>query len=260
MPVDSRQVGLRMFTGVRTHSDLIRLVRARSPLGPEETEAVIRERFWRMPSTLEVPLRRFHLDQKRTLDVGCAFGHCLVHFGPGSVGLDVVEEKVAFARNLGLEALRCDLDQGLDVLGDRRFEAIWCSDVFEHLHAPFAVLCELADRLEEGGLLIAYVTIRPGNPLVRWAWKRWIGWKPYAVTTHHYQFTLATFRYLLSRSGLRTFDQIVPGIRSQAGNRLVARSLGLLFPSIVLVSMRDPDLVRIRAEGIRKNRQGKTGD
>jgi SAM-dependent methyltransferase len=197
---------------MKSQEEVVRLVRERSPLPPEETDAMVRRRFSSVASTLEVPLKRFRLDLKRTLDVGCGFGQCLVHFGPGSLGLEIVDEKVAFARSLGLDAVRCDLDRDLDEIGTRRFEAIWCSDVLEHLHAPFALLCRLADHLEDDGILVCYVSVRPGNPLVRSAWKRFLGFEPYGATTHHYQFTLATVRYMLDRAGFRVIDRIVPGL------------------------------------------------
>lgn len=237
-------------------ADVVRLVEERSPLSKEETERIVRQRFSKMASTLEVPLRRLRLDEKRTLDVGCGFGQCLVHFGSGSVGLDIVEEKVAFARSLGLDAMRCDLDKGLDGLGARRFEAIWCSDVLEHLHAPFSLLCQMTDHLEEDGILVNYVTVRPGNALVRLAWRRFLGFEPYRATTHHYQFTLPTVRFLLEKAGLRLVGRIVPGIRNDALNRLAAATLSFAFPSIVLIAKRDPQLVHLRGQGIKKNREG----
>jgi SAM-dependent methyltransferase len=241
-------------------ADVVRRVLERSSLSPEETEDIVRLRFSSMATTLEVPLKRLRLDLKRTLDVGCGFGQCLIHFGPGSVGLELVNEKVAFARSLGLEVLRCDLDGSLEELGSRRFQAIWCSDVLEHLHAPFQLLVRLADFLEDDGVLVTYVTVRPQNPLVRFAWKRFLGAEPYRATTHHYQFTLPTIRYLLSRAGFRVTDRIVPGIRGERANRAASAVLSSLFPSIVLVARRDADLLRSRDHGIQKNRLGTGAD
>ena len=217
---------------------------------------MVRRRFSSVASTLEVPLKRFRLDLKRTLDVGCGFGQCLVHFGPGSLGLEIVDDKISFARSLGLDVIRCDLDGDLGELGTRRFEAIWCSDVLEHLHAPFALLCRLADHLEDDGILLCYVTVRPGSLLVRSAWKRFLGNEPYSATTHHYQFTIPTIQYMLDRAGFRIIDRIVPGIRNDGANRVASATLRSVVPSIVLVSKRDPALLRTRGEGIRKNREG----
>ena len=50
------------------------------------------------PRRLEAALARWPLGDARVLDVGCSYGHCLVHFGPGSVGLDTNPEHVEFCR------------------------------------------------------------------------------------------------------------------------------------------------------------------
>jgi len=99
------------------------------------------------------------------------------------------------------------------------------------------------------------VTVRPGNPLVRLAWKRFLGTEPYRATTHHYQFTLPTIQYLLDRAGFRVIGRIVPGIRNDGANRVASATMSFVFPSVVLVARRDSDLLRSRGEGIRKNRE-----
>src|SRR5207302_6669478 len=116
------------------------LIRERSPFSAAETEAVIAKRFGAPPRRLEAALRRWPLGDASVLDVGCSYGHCLVHFGPGSVGLDTNPEHVEFCRSLGLDARLADVDAGLADVPDRAFDYVWLSDVLEHLDSPRLVL------------------------------------------------------------------------------------------------------------------------
>src|SRR5919206_427885 len=94
----------------RSVEEVQRLVRERSPLAAEETEALIRSRFRTLPRRLAFALGRWPLASARVLDVGCSWGHCLVHFGPGSLGVDNTARAVRFCSALGLEAVELDVD------------------------------------------------------------------------------------------------------------------------------------------------------
>jgi SAM-dependent methyltransferase len=191
--------------------ELQALIRERSPLDPAATEALIARRFDHLPRRLELALRRWPLGSSRVLDVGCSYGHCLVHFGPGSVGVDTNPEYVEFCRALGLDARLLDVDQGLDELPDAGFDFLWVSDVIEHLDSPRLLLRRLRPKLALGGRLLVFLTILPRSLLLRAALRR-RGANPFDSGAHHYQFTYETARYLVERAGYRIESGYAPPV------------------------------------------------
>jgi len=191
---------------MRPLAELQELVRTRSPLPPDETEDVIRRRFQALPRRLEDAMRHWPLAAGRVLDVGCSFGHCLVHFGPGSVGLDNVPEHVTFCRALGLDARLADVETGLAGLEDGSFDAVWVSDIVEHLDAPRVLVRRLAPKLKPDGRLIVYLTVLPRSRAAR---RVFAGRGFFDADVHHYQFTLETARYLVERAGYAV-EEVVP--------------------------------------------------
>ena len=122
-----------------------------SPFSEEKTEEIYRTRFFRMPAKLKRVIKEYNLDNKRVLDVGCGHGHCLIHFGEGSVGIEIREEYVKFAKAIGLNVVKCDIDEGLEKIPNEYFDAIWCSDILEHTNSPHIVLNNLNLKLKWGG-------------------------------------------------------------------------------------------------------------
>src|SRR4030095_12817774 len=89
---------------MRSSEEVSRLVRARSPLPPAETERVIRGFF--VPARAVGFVCETHdLGRKAVLDIGCSHGQHLMHFGPGSAGIDAVERNVEFSRALGFQTV-----------------------------------------------------------------------------------------------------------------------------------------------------------
>ena len=68
-----------------------------APFDPNENLRIYEKFFSRVPRKLKVGVRRYHLDRKKVLDVGCSYGNYLIHFGPNSVGLDIDEHTLRFA-------------------------------------------------------------------------------------------------------------------------------------------------------------------
>jgi SAM-dependent methyltransferase len=195
-------------------------IRARSPFPAEQTEEIVRKRFAAVPRRLRFALSRWPLDQLRVLDVGCSYGHCLVHFGPGSVGIDNVEEHVAFCRALGLDARQVDVDTDarLAEIPDGVFDVVWVSDIVEHLDAPRLLLRRLRPKLKPDGRIVLFVTTLPRSRLFR-ALLRARGVKPFEAEAHHYQFTLETARYLVERAGYVVDEVAVPQLPRWLGGQ-----------------------------------------
>jgi SAM-dependent methyltransferase len=193
-------------------------IRARSPFPAEQTEEILRKRFAAVPRRLRFALERWPLDRLRVLDVGCSYGHCLVHFGPGSVGVDNVEEHVEFCRGLELDARRLDVDDegGFAELPDGAFDVLWVSDILEHLDAPRLLLRRLRPKLRADGRLILFVTTLPRSRLAR-RLLRARGMSPFEAEAHHYQYTVETARYLVERAGYVVDEVAVPQLPAWLG-------------------------------------------
>lgn len=224
-------------------------IRAGSPLPPDETEDVIRRRFAALPGRLEYALRRWRLDERRVLDVGCSFGHCLVHFGPGSLGIDNVDEHVRFCRALGLDAVEVDVDRGLDEVPDGAFEVAWVSDVVEHLDAPRLVLRWLRPKLRPEGLLLLTISPLPRSRLARAALRR-RGVRPFEAKAHFHQFTLETARYLVERSGFRVEEVVVPFLDRLATVRAIAAQ----SPRVLIAARPDAAAEQVALAAERRNK------
>ena len=226
-------------------------IRERSPLPPEKTDWVVRGRYGDIPNRLAHALERWPLDQARVLDVGCNYGHCLAHFGPGSLGIDNVDEHVEFCRAIGLEAVKADVDEGLEAVPDGAFDVVWIFDILEHLDAPRLLLRRVAPKLRPDGLLLLYLGLRPRNPLVRAAFRS-RGIVPFEADVHYYQFTLETARYLVERAGFRIEEVAVPFLRG----RLRALEPLVLHqtPTAIVAARRDAALERALAEAEERNK------
>ncbi len=234
----SRMVPARPVDEIRA------LIRERSPLPEAATEAVIAKRFAAPPRRLEVALERWPLRNARVLDVGCSYGHCLVQFGPGSVGVDTNPEHVEFCRSLGLDARLLDVDTGLDELADGVFDFLWVSDVVEHLDSPRLLLRRLRPKLAPDGRLLVFMTVLPRSRVLRWALRR-RGANPFDSGAHHYQFTYETARYVVERAGYRIESAFAPPVPEF----LIAHA-----PRIFLDASVDEGSERIAAAAERKNK------
>jgi SAM-dependent methyltransferase len=92
---------------------------------------------------------------ERVLDLGCAEGATLVHVGapPGTVGLDVFEDKLAFARRQ-LPEVEFVQGSAYDLpFPDGRFDHVLVRDVIHHLDEPERALREIRRVLSPGGRL-----------------------------------------------------------------------------------------------------------
>jgi SAM-dependent methyltransferase len=228
---------------MRAIAEIRSLIRQRSLLPVQERETIIAKRFAALPKRLTYAAERWPLERARVLDVGCSYGHCLIHFGPGSVGLDNVREHVDFCHSLGLDARLADVEGGLDVVEDGVFDVVWVSDILEHLDAPRLLLRSAAAKLGPDGRLIAFVNVLPRSRLACRV-LRGRGW--FDADAHHYQFSVQTARYLFERAGYRV-EQVVVHLLPRSLDP-VAGAFAALAP-VVFVSARPDRVLQARALG-----------
>jgi SAM-dependent methyltransferase len=223
---------------VKSHAEVAQLVRARSPLSPDETERLI-ERSFPPPRAVRFVCRHFGADRLRVLDVGCGFGQHLVHFGPGSVGLDVVERNVAFVRALGFEAVLENVEDGLPEF-DRPFDAIFAANLLEHLVAPHLFLLRLHRVLAPQGLVFIHIPTIPPLAWIDRLVKRVIGHNGYLASEHIYAFTPRSAAFLLERAGFRVVDTAFVAARDHPLFKWAEPLFREIGVSVTLVGRRDP--------------------
>lgn len=93
----------------------------------------------------------------RVLDVGCGIGDFL-RFRPGTIGVDVDANAVAWCRGLALDAQLMAPDRL--PFADEAFNGVVLDNVLEHLASPPALLGEIRRVLRAEGMLIVGV---PGS-------------------------------------------------------------------------------------------------
>ena len=101
--------------------------------------------------------------QGAVLDVGCGSSHIIGALPPGSVALDVLVNKLRFARRFAVPLVR---GSGFALpFADESFPCVLCSQVIEHVPMVPSMIDELVRVLKPGGRLVL------GTPdYDRWEW------------------------------------------------------------------------------------------
>jgi SAM-dependent methyltransferase len=147
-------------------------------------------------------LRRY-APKGRLLEIGCAYGFFLMEGARyyRSIGIDISQDAIDFARSRGLDAHQGIVDA--DFL--RRtgpFDAVVMLDVIEHLPDPANVLAAVSDAMPQGGCLLI-TTGDWGSLTARLAGRHWRLMTP---PQHLYFFSRPTLTTLLERVGLQLVD------------------------------------------------------
>jgi SAM-dependent methyltransferase len=206
---------------MKSQTEIAALLRARSPLPLPETERLIRGTF-RPPRAVRFACEQYGADQLAVLEVGCAMGQHLLHFGPGSVGLDAIAANVEFARALGLAAVTVNVEDGLPSFATP-FDAVFCSNVLEHLVAPHLFLLRLHRVLRPGGLVFVHVPTIPPAPMLDRLVRRLLGHNGYLASEHLYAWTPRTLAFLLERAGVDVVETAFPALRGHPVLRVAER-------------------------------------
>lgn len=105
-------------------------------------------------------IEKYSLDTKKVLDVGCSEGHHLACFGPGSVGVTIIDQHIEDGRKRGLKIVSKNVESP-DFSMDETFDVVWANNFFEHMNAPHLFLRKMTTCLNDDGLLILGVPVIP---------------------------------------------------------------------------------------------------
>jgi SAM-dependent methyltransferase len=173
----------------------------------------------------------FGLSHKKVLDLGCAYGEHLVHFGPGSLGITTTSAEVAYGKEHKLPIIQGNVERLGDIHLSERFDAFWANNLFEHLLAPHAFLIEMKRYAGPDAILILGVPVLPRiASLVRL--RRFRG----ALAVAHINFfTRETLRLTIERAGWR-----VQAVRPFVGSiAWLDTLLGFLSPHLYVIATND---------------------
>src|SRR3989344_946706 len=179
-----------------------------SPLSSEETQKIWEKYFLFMPMKLVLPLVKYRLDKKKVLDIGSAWGEFFIHFGPGSKGIEVLPESIKFSRAIGLDVSGYNFEDEWREEAES-YDAVWCSNVLEHVVAPHQLLRKFHNTLKENGLIFIRVPTIPSNWLYLKLNKIFLGFLGYEAIQHTNAFTRKTVEFTIERAGFKIIESNV---------------------------------------------------
>jgi len=176
-----------------------------SPLDFAATEKIWEKYFRFVPMKLALPLRKYNLNNKKVLDIGSAWGEFLIHFGNGSKGIEVLPESVKFSRAIGLDIGEYNFEDDWRE-EQEAYDAIWCSNVLEHVVAPHLLLRHFHNTLKSDGLIFIRVPTIPSNWLYFKLNKLLLGFLGYEAVQHINAFTRKTAEFTIERAGFKIVE------------------------------------------------------
>jgi len=210
-----------------------------SPLDFGVTQKIWEKYFRFVPLKLAAPLIKYRLDNKKVLDIGSAWGEFLIHFGPGSKGIEILSESVKFSKSLGLNVSEYNFeDEWREDSGV--FDAIWCSNVMEHVIAPHLLLRRFHDALKPDGLIFIRVPTIPSNWLYLKLNKLFLGFLGYEALQHTNAFTRKTIEFAIERAGFNIVESNIFLPKNKFLNRLFNSILKDALSFITIVAQKIP--------------------
>jgi len=172
--------------------------------GKEAKEAY--ELYFKYPSyRFHYPNKKYDLGKKIVLEVGVGRGQDFIHFGQGSYGIDDDKERIKFCTSIGLKNLICcNVEEDLPVPDDY-FEAVWCSNILEHVLSPHYLLRRLYNKLRRDGLLFVGVPLIPASKILEKFIRIYMP-TGYRQESHINAFTKRTVEFFIIRSGFEVLE------------------------------------------------------
>lgn len=189
--------------------ELINLIREKSCFDATETTRIINKFFNRVPNSVNLLVKECDFHTKKVLDIGCFYGQTLLYWGENSEGVDVSEKAIRFLKGLGINGYNFNVENDFNLLQDKKYEAIHCNNLIEHLVAPHLFLTRLYSILDANGVLAIGLPVVPS--FISFLWKK-INFRGWLADDHVNFFTLETIKLTLERAGFKVVGQYSPGL------------------------------------------------
>lgn len=173
---------------IQNNDRIKNIIISRGCRGREENLRIYEKFFKDRRCEQEYIYKKFQIDfGLKILDIGCGYGHDLIHFSDNSVGLELGKHKVNFARSLGLNVIMGNAENDLAKI-EQKFDLIWCLDFLVHTVSPYKFLCDCRKLLPVGGRMVVQI------PLMSILNK-------HRSECHFYAFNKKSLLYLLEMAG-----------------------------------------------------------
>ena len=180
----------------------------------------------------------------KLLDVGCGVGTVtkeLQKRGFEVVGGDFSDVAVQRCKEIGVQAIVCDVDaEGLP-FDTQTFDVVWCSEVLEHVFDPFFLLEEIRRVLKRDGVVLISI---PNDLYLSTRLRVLIGKSPqsmvyrkYQICKHHTIFSKELLEYMLKSVGFKIISLLAICRIPKTNCRFVAPAwifpIGLMGETII---------------------------
>ncbi len=223
----------------KENSGLQERIFSRSPMSFEETQKIWEKYFRFMPLKLAAPLVKYGLNNKKVLDIGSAWGEFLIHFGNGSSGVEVLPEAVNFSKAIGLDIREYNFEDEWREEGES-FDAVWCSNVMEHVVAPHRLLRRFHETLRDDGRIFIRVPTIPSNWLYLKLNRLFLGFLGYEALQHINAFTRRTIEFTIERAGFKIIESNIFIPQNKLLNKILNPVLKDVFSFITVVAKKIP--------------------
>lgn len=183
-------------------------------------------------TTFKNILETYNLSEKSVLDIGCGYGPFLVHFGEKSTGITISAEQVAYGSDKKIDIRLHNIEDYPDLDG-KKFDVIFCNNLFEHLYSPHEFLYKVRKYLNDDGFMILGVPCVP-TPSQLMHLKKFRG----ALACNHINFfTKKTLELTVERGGWSI--QNIRGFHFR--NQFVDMLLEPIYPHLYIIAHPEKD-------------------
>lgn len=199
-------------------------------LGKKENIKLYKKLFENQPKYLDYNLKKYNLDNKKVLDIGCGYGNYLIHFGINSKGIDANQDCVKFAKSINLEIIKGNIEEKFNFTSE--FDAIWASNILEHVIAPHLLLTRLKNHLTKDGLLFIYCPVYIGIPYL----SKIKHFRDYLASEHINFFTKQTLIETIRSAGYRIIETNCAFTYNKNINSILSKIFTSVSPGITIVA------------------------
>jgi len=151
-----------------------------------------------------------------------------------------------------LNAIRCNVEQGIP-LEDGKYDAAFASHILEHVVSPHQLLVRLSEKLKDSGLIICVMSVLPRSKVFRVIMKDILKYRGAYSSTHYYQFTADTAKYLVERAGFEIIGSFNTTPVHRTWNKIFSVILEGNLANYVIVGKKSEKMRSKLAAGREKN-------